>query len=34
MGRMQRLISIFEPAEPQLPPRPKPIFSKYPSVMK
>merc|ERR1719427_287963 len=32
MGRMQRLISIFEPAEPNLPPRPKANL-KYPSVL-
>ena len=32
MGRMQRLISIFEPTPPDLPPRPKPL--KYPSVIK
>jgi len=31
MGRMQRLISIFEPTPPDLPPRPKPL--KYPSVI-
>jgi len=35
MGRMQRLISIFEPAGDAPPPiRPKVLNSKYPSILK
>ena len=33
MGRMQRLISIFEPVDAP-PPRPKKLVHKYPSVVK